>query len=98
MSIATAAANSVDCQMWLVSSPIISFPASFPICVLVKRLDGLLQLADVVERKLSSFGELRHHGLGTTSEKTQDLIKQTVSRDIAGDERLKDIGIADLPD
>ena len=80
-----ASANSVDCQRWFVSAPIISpslslarriFGGSPP--VLVARLDHLLELADVVAGEFAGFGELRHHRLGLPAEETQDLVEQPV--------------------
>src|SRR5215831_8034973 len=64
----------------------------------VKSLDRFLQLANIVECEFPRLGELRHHWLGASSEETQNLVEQTVPRDIAGDERLKDVGIPDLAD
>ena len=54
-----------------------SFRLTAPFCFLLhlQLLDHLLQLANIAPCKLPGLGKLRHHGLGTPSEETQDLIK-----------------------
>src|SRR5947209_16846215 len=94
----TAIANTVDCQIWFVTSRIISIHASFPLLFHLKLFEGLLQLAHVIEGKLPRFGQLRHHRLGSPTEKTQNLVKQTVAGHLTRQDRLKDVGIADFPD
>src|SRR5688572_665997 len=59
--------------------------------------DRFFQLPHVVACQFPGFRELRHHRLRPSAEQAQDVVEQPVTRDVAGNERLEDVGVADLP-
>src|SRR5215831_14122062 len=61
-------------------------------------LDRFLQFPHILDRQLPVLGKLRHHRLRASSKETQNFVEQSEPRHIARDDRLENIGIADLAD
>src|SRR5688572_16342794 len=74
-----------------------SFRLPFRLLLFLDPLDRLLQLAHIVARQFSGFGELGHHRLRPPAEQAQDVVEQPVARNVTGDERFENVGVADLP-
>jgi hypothetical protein len=63
---------------------------------LFQLLDRPFQFFDILARELPRLSQLSHHGLGSPSKETQNLIQETAPGDISRHCRLKDVGVSDL--
>jgi hypothetical protein len=72
------------------------FPRPFCLALRIQLANRLLEFANIINRQLARFGKLRHHGLRAASEETQNLVQQTMPRNVASHYGLKNMRVADF--